>query len=245
MDVHKELVNLLKKEYDKRKLKNTSYSLRSFARFLEVDQSVLSKVLTRQRNFSFTTWDKCLTKLEVDPSIKDKIYQDWDKENAPEGVCDNNLQLLNSWKCWAVIEFLKVNSFSSHKQIADNLGIQIDEVNEIVSYLIEQKFLSKEEGEYVLLRPDNQWFSKTNTSADRRQLQKQFLKISMDSIDVVPLDKRFHGSLTMAIDPRDLPKLNEQMEKVIRKLGKYANKGSAKEVYQVTVSLFPLKGNYE
>lgn len=245
MDVQKELATLLKKEYKKRRDKNPSYSLRSFARFLGVDQSVLSKMLRRQRNFSFPMWEKCLLKLDLDLDQRENLYKGWDAEFKPQGVCESNLQTMNSWKCWAILEFLKVNNHSSHSEISKNLGIHTGEVKKIITYMIEHGFLEFNDGQFTLLRPDNQWFSQNTTSEERRDLQKQFLKRSIDSIDSVSLDKRFHGSLTMAINPKDIPKLKEKMEKIIKKLGKFANNVGAEEVYQVTVSLFPLKGQYE
>lgn len=47
------LVEILKKSFEKRRLKNSSYSLHAYSRDLELDVSNLSKILKYQKKISF------------------------------------------------------------------------------------------------------------------------------------------------------------------------------------------------
>ena len=60
---------LLKQELSSRQAKNPQYSLRAFARFLNVDPSYLSKVLHGSRCFSDKTCQEILAKLRASEEV--------------------------------------------------------------------------------------------------------------------------------------------------------------------------------
>ncbi len=62
-------LNLLKKELDSRKSRNPNYSLRSFARSLDISPSRLSEILSGQR-MSMKTANKIATKLKLNENAK-------------------------------------------------------------------------------------------------------------------------------------------------------------------------------
>ena len=62
-------LNLLKKELDSRKSRNPNYSLRSFARSLDVSPSRLSEILSGQR-MSLKMANKIATKLKLNEKTK-------------------------------------------------------------------------------------------------------------------------------------------------------------------------------
>ena len=243
-DVHKELVIFLEQEYLRRKNTNSSYSLRAFAKFLGIDQSILSKVLKRQRNLSFKTWEKCLLKLDIDPSQKGKLFRLWDKEIVSLDVDELSLKALSNWRYWAVMETLKLNENITVEVIVKKLCLSENEVVSILQDLIQLEFVCEENDKYVLLRRDNHWLSLSATAEHRRSLQKQFLLQSLKALEAIPMEERFHGSLTFAIDPKDLPTIQMKFAMFLKSLGRYANRSNAEVVYQSTLSLFPLKDSY-
>lgn len=73
----------LKSQFDKRLEKNTHYSLRSFARWLSIDPSFLSKVFSRQKVLSLEFAEKIVTKLEpLDKGIRDQFIKSVANEQA-------------------------------------------------------------------------------------------------------------------------------------------------------------------
>jgi transcriptional regulator with XRE-family HTH domain len=63
---HDYTVDLLLKEFDQRKLKNSRYSLRAYARDLGVDSSFLSKVLRGKRILGYKVAEDMRKRLSSD-----------------------------------------------------------------------------------------------------------------------------------------------------------------------------------
>lgn len=58
----------LQREFVKRRKSNRSYSLPAYAKYLDVDQCLLSKLMNGQRTISTTIAEKITPKLKIKPS---------------------------------------------------------------------------------------------------------------------------------------------------------------------------------
>ena len=58
-------VTFLRDELEKRTLRNELYSLRSFAQSLEIDPSILSKVLNRKQHLRLEVAEQVCNKLDL------------------------------------------------------------------------------------------------------------------------------------------------------------------------------------
>lgn len=229
----------LKIQYEKKIDKNPAFSLRAYAKFLNIDQSTLSKVLKGKRNISYERMRDCLIKLEASQEEINSLEIEKDQRQGDYIEVDEQSVAISDWKYWAILEFLKTQHNFELKSISDIFNIQQDEVIDILKELIGQGFIDKD---YNLLRPNNSWTNKKSTSQTRRELQKKFLSLSKYAIDNVPMDKRYHGSLTIAVDNKRVPELKERLIQLQEEFGKNAQKsGHLNEVYQVCISFFPLK----
>ena len=63
----------LKKELKRRCSRNPNYSLRAFARFLEIDVSLLSKVLRAKHTMSESTFKKIARRMKLDEVTHEKF----------------------------------------------------------------------------------------------------------------------------------------------------------------------------
>lgn len=77
-------IELLRREFDKRISKNSRYSLRAFAFFLEVHPSALSRILSGKQELSIRSCSAIFSKIElsederrsfIESVIKDKTYR--------------------------------------------------------------------------------------------------------------------------------------------------------------------------
>lgn len=71
-DVKKPLyIEYLEKSWTKKRLINSRYSLRAYARFLRIDASALSRVLSRKQELSLSASLKVVKKLEL--TMEEKV----------------------------------------------------------------------------------------------------------------------------------------------------------------------------
>jgi uncharacterized protein (TIGR02147 family) len=239
--------NYLEQEYLQRKGQNASYSWRAFVRHLGVDQSTLSKCLKGDREFSWPTIEQCLQKLSAPNEVinrfkeeREILFSDYTE------LEEDHFAALADWKYWAILEYLKMDKSPSDCKLAERFHIEVEEVEKILLKLSKLGFIRKDDEEYKLLKPNNTWVDNAKTSCARKELQRKLAKLSQAAIDEVEVDSRYHGSLTVAIDKDKLPLIKEKISAFQAEIGQFLQKKSnLNEVYQLTISFFPLTKNQE
>jgi uncharacterized protein (TIGR02147 family) len=79
------------------------------------------------------------------------------------------------------------------------------------------------------------------TSEASKKLQRQVLEMSLAALSDLPTEVRSHTSMTMAINPEDLPAAKEMITKFRRELCSFLEHNpNPLHVYQLGISLFPL-----
>lgn len=232
----------LDKIFNQRKQNNPSYSIRAFARDLEVDQSLLSKFLRKKTEFNWKTMEQCLEKL----AASDEVFRYFQtvKHNFTSDFLEleeSAISVLGGWKYWAVIEFFKIDSAPTYEKVAQRFGIELSEVEDIISTLIELEFIDYKDGHYQILKPNNSWLNNTKTTQARKKFQKSVTELSLRSIDDVPFELRHHCSLTVSIDKNRIPEFKQKLDALLVEFGKFTHKNDEiNEVYQLNLGFFPL-----
>lgn len=232
----------LRKEFVRRKRANSAYSLRAFAQFLNINQSLLSKILNGQRTLSAVMREQLRLKLKLESNSDSVGYA---------LVREDQFTLLADWYHFAILELLKTTTMKpaeklatkpTEKWMARRLGLHIQEVRAALVRLERRGFIKREEEKYVLCSPNNTWTDLNATHIARQRLQGDLLKKSQDSLEQVPFAQREHCSLTVAVDARRLPEFKQKLNQVCRELDDYFQPAGEEfnEVYQLTVSFFPL-----
>lgn len=242
---------VLQEELVERCRKNSSYSLRSFAKFLSVSPAALSDMLNGKRTITNKSIEKFGLALglglkEIEGYQKNKLRNlETPVNNNPyRQVTLDQFAIISDWYHYAMIELLKVPGFSKDiLKISRALGITKMEAQLAVERLLRLELLEyDEEGE---LRDTSSGFS-TNiseslTSQGSRKLQKQILEQSLYALENISIDQRNHTSMTMAIDPALLPEAIKRLAAFRRELCAFLeSQGNPKEVYQLSLSLFPV-----
>jgi uncharacterized protein (TIGR02147 family) len=225
--------------------KNSAYSLRAYAKYLEVDQSHLSKILKGQRSFSKDFAKSIAPKLGITPTEVKKIFSEGTK--AMPGflaLSDDELELIGEWHHFAILELIKLDAFAfNERNTAERLMIHVEEARSAIARLERLGFIQIKNGHVKLLAPNTNWSNSKETSAARKKYQRILIEKSLDAIDHVPFDKRENGSLTVAINPERLPEFKKKLEEVRQDLSEFFQADGEKnlsEVYQYTFAFFPL-----
>jgi uncharacterized protein (TIGR02147 family) len=242
--------DLLKEEFLKRKSKNSSYSLRAYAKSLGISASPLSAILNGKR--PVTSKMKTRLGLAIGLSLSDieKVQTIREYENidvAPEyqQIEIDKFDLLSSPYNFAILELFELQDFREDPEwMAKKLKIEVFQVHDALGRLTRLGFL-EENDEGRLVVSDNSTFTTSLTPGltdeSRKRFQKDILTKSLDAIDNVPIEGRDHSSVTFAINEEDLEEAKELTKKYRRDMIKLFNKRRTKTaVYQLQIGLFPL-----
>jgi uncharacterized protein (TIGR02147 family) len=243
----------LQSELARRCESNERYSLRAYARSLRIAPSALSAILNGKR--PITRNMKLRLGLGLGLSPKDVGYfQESKAEGAsPKGpaqtlefqqIALDAYAVIADWYHYAILELSHLESFQPDpKWIAKSLGITKSEVNIAVERLQRVGLLKIESGSWIDTTPNGH---ATNirgdlTSAASRKLQRQILEKSIRALDEVPIAIRNHTSMTMAINPDDLPEAKERITNFRHNLCSFLERnGKPTQVYQLAIAFYPV-----
>jgi uncharacterized protein (TIGR02147 family) len=239
--------NLLLQELTRRQTRNSSYSLRAFARDLGVGATTLSDVLADKRSLSKTNLGKVMEKLLVSPLEKEKLWDDYkDNVNRPRELDDKTVleedvfRLIADWQYFAVWSLAKIKDNQARPEwIANRLGIKKEEAEDAIERLIRLKLVRKSQGR--LVRTGNSLSTTTDIpSAAIRKHHSQNLRLAEDSLHHVPVEFREFGSVTMSVNPEKLSAAKQILLKTRKKISDLLETGEVSEVYTLSFQLFPL-----
>jgi uncharacterized protein (TIGR02147 family) len=239
-----ELHTLLNQIYEEKKKVNPRFSIRSFARLIEVDQSLLTKVLKGQRSLSSENARRCLEILKADQvAVKLNPIKKIKKINFQK-LNDSMFEMISDWEYFAVLEMFHLKDVTiSEDFVSQKMGLTLERATQILKILLDTNFIKRSQNSYILSSGDTSWAPGINerTSEAKKNLQKKLLQKSIASLDADPLEIRDHSSVTLAIKKSELPLLKTTLKDVRRQLTEMFQKsGDFDEVYQITISLFPL-----
>ena len=242
----------LQKELLRRCRKNPAYSVRAFARDARISPSALSSMLRGGRPIT----NKSRTRVGVALGLKlDEIekFKAHVHGNAKAGtalpqhryrrIAADTFALISEWQHYAILELMKTKHFSADARwIATRLGLSVHEINMAIERLLRLGLVKKTacgledqtEGFSSDLRPG------LTTAAQQRFLQAALAK-AIESIRLVPVEKRDNTSMILAVNAADLPAAREKIKKFRRTLTRSLERNSElDEVYQLSISLVPL-----
>ncbi len=233
----------LNEKFKEKKERNSSYSLRAFAKLLEVDQSTLTKVMKSQRQFLPETRGRIINKLAGDAVEAHELFAELDRRQGNYRTLEDEItEMISNWHFWAILEILKIPDFKHTTQdLVARLGISLESAEEAVKRLEILGFLKIEKPHFILLDPNTSWATTLKTTTARKALQRSFLDKSQNALEEIPFELRDHSSITLAIDVDRMTEFKEKLTEMRREFGRFAQKsGTFTEVYTLTLSLFPL-----
>lgn len=258
--------DILKQELVFRQDKNSQYSLRAFARDLEVDPGQLSKVIQGKKNISLINAANLARKItdhpikaqlffmaveysqaksaEAKAELKTKMQKlSQETMEREENVADNEFETISSWYHLPMIQLAFTKSFATTQQTAAKyFGISVDEAKMALERLTRLGFMEKKDGYY-------RRFKSLVTTTDIpslaiRQFHMQMLDKAKKALFYQPIHKRYFSSVTLRIPQAHLEDykkiINEAEDKILELSKRYENNDS-NEVYHFSSQLFSLK----
>lgn len=237
-------LKILKREFLNRKEGNPAYSLRAFARSLNVDPGLLSKILNDQRRPSVGFMQSCLDKLRMDLEEELVLFQGNGDLGANHRTLDHQgLKPISKWYFFAILDLFHLEDFENDEVwMANRVGIDVKTLRLALEILEESNHITVgEDGQYLLNTKSSNWVDFNSTSVVRRSLQKQILKQAEKAIDEVDFRLRESSSLSLPIPLEMIPEVKVMIDDFKRKVADLADQyDHADEVYQLAIHFFPL-----
>jgi uncharacterized protein (TIGR02147 family) len=216
--------NLLWSEFERRKKKNSQYSLKSFSRDLGISYPHFTRFLKGDRGFSETTVAKICMALDVAAADQHKLVAEavslWGRaesqkrrarvaaqKGAVKALNESEMNALSEWQAVAILECVGLPDFQGgESDIARRLGLQVKACKGWVAKLVQVGLLWKNiDGR--LVRADG-FFQSTDgvSSAAVRTFHRNVIEQALKRLDSEPVRKRDLSTTVMAIAHDDFPR---------------------------------------
>jgi len=245
----------LHESFELRKKKRASYSLRGFARDLNVLAPTLSSVMKGNRSLPFVMALKVSDRLELDKTSRELFLDSVIEEKKIKPArrlkkrvlqkalsLNDDLQdeILSTPLYFSVLSFLRLDIPSkTPKDIAHFFGISETQAGFIVERLYRVGML-KFEGGQLALSAEAFRTSDEKPSLAIRNAHKETLKQAAKSLDNVPLELRDFCSLRVPLNKRSIAKVKKEVRLMLERVYLMcASEKDKDEVYEFSVQFFP------
>ena len=230
--------------------KNSQFSLRAFARLVEVSPAVLSRVLSGKRKLTFNLAVRIADALVLGPVEREVLYSFYltntedqssievKKEKEVRTDCFNAMK---EWYHYGITQLLYVKNFNKDpKWIAKMLSISELEAILAIDRLIRLEILDRDENG-KLYRTSKHLSTTTDiASSGILHFQKQILEKSIESLETHDLKERDITSITIAINEDRIEEAKKEIKKFRMKMSEFLSAGEKTRVYNLGIHLIPL-----
>jgi transcriptional regulator with XRE-family HTH domain len=231
----------LRAELQRRTQLNPRYSMRSFARALDVSHSLLSLVMSGKRSPSRTL----LLKLSDLLGVKEQFFYVGPDDSSFAAKSEQmfliDFELIANWYYLAILSLLETADAQFNPDwMAARLGISKTEASLAMGQLKDLEIIAEVEGRWKQVRPPIA-MENTRSTAFTRRFQKNQLQKAIESLENDPMEIRDMSSVTFAMDPEHIDYAVRRIRNFRRELmNELENMGEAKEVYSLAVQMIPL-----
>lgn len=230
----------LKKILDERQNRNPRYSKRAFAKHCGISIGQLNDYLTGRRVCTPKTAEKIIESLNL-PAEQviefQKILER--KDDALHAISLEKFSIISDPAHFAFLALTTASNFIMDKAwIAQRLNIPSERVEKVVANLKQVGLISFID-EKIQIHHEHIITALDVPSEALRESHKTSLSRIIDNMDAVPLEKREICSVSVCIDPKNLPIVKKRALKFIEKTGRFLESGDKKEVYEINIQIFP------
>lgn len=232
-------------EFEKRSGLNPKYSLRAFARDLNIHSGTLSGILNQRRAVGAKVLKHILKSLPLTTSERRKILSEIiaGKElnsTVPPLLDEETLAIVQDWEHFAILAFLQLkNKKHSAGEISRDFNLDPARTLRVLNNLEKAGLLSRE-GNKIVSQQKSLMTSRGIPSPALREAHRQYIDKAKESLEKVGVQERDITGTTMAISSKNLPKAKELIQQFRSDLSELLEHGTPDEVYRLNIQLFPL-----
>jgi uncharacterized protein (TIGR02147 family) len=231
--------------------KNPQFSLRAFARIVNVSPAVLSRVLSGKRKLTFNLAVRIADALALGPDERDLLYSFYLSNPSTDTSIEQNkrekelsvdcFNAMKEWYHYGITQLLYLKSFKNDpKWISKMLSISELEAKLAVDRLIRLEILDHDENGLLYRTATHLTTTTDIASSGIRHFQKQILEKSIVSLVEDDILERDITSITIAINEDHIPEAKAEIKKFRMKMSEFLASGEKTRVYNLGIHLIPI-----
>jgi uncharacterized protein (TIGR02147 family) len=231
--------------------KNPQFSLRAFARLVDVSPAVLSRILSGKRRLTFNLAVRIADALNLNPMEREHLYSFYmtndsraDYQASDSAGKELTIDCFNAMKDWyhyGITQLILMKEFKEDsKWIASMLSITEIEAKMAIDRLLRLEIIDRDESGKLYRTSTHLTTSTDVASSGIRHFQKQILEKSIYSLEHDDILERDITSITVAINEDKIMEAKKEIMRFRKKLAEFLCEGEKTRVYNLGIHLIPL-----
>lgn len=231
----------LAREFSERKSRNPNYSLRAYAKALDLSPAHLSLILAGKRKVKPKSAMVLAQTLGLTPG--EVVH--WSTGSKKLKVASRELSTeefypISEWYYFAIRGLADFkDNVASAKWIAGKLGLDLKTAGDAFKKLVDLKYIEIVNGQFRQF-PDPLVTSEDIPSALIRRCHKQHMDLAARKMDSVPVDQREFFTSIVAIDPKRMKAAKKMIRDFSDKFVMEMENGRKSEVYALGIQFSPI-----
>ena len=218
---------------------NPQFSLRAFARMVNVSPAVLSRILSGKRKLTFSLATRIADALALAPD--QRIFSTNYTCATSSDLSVDCFTAMKDWYHYAITQLILLEEFrEDHKWIAKMLGISELESKIAIDRLLKLEVLDRDVSGNLFKTNMHLATSTEIAASGIKHFQKEILKKAMQALDSTDSGERNISSLTIAINENNLAEAKKEIRRFKQRMSELLTSGDKTRVYNLGVHLFPL-----
>lgn len=253
--------DFLKDSLEMRIQKNARYSLRAFARDLDIAPQILSSVFKNKKGVSTSVAVKISQRLslseqetsyfcdlvelaharsEASRKIAALRLTRYKKEIQFQMIQEDSFKVITDWYHYALLELTFVEGFKSDiNWIAKKLNISTHEARQAIERLHRLGLLEEKNGKFKKAEAHLTTTHDVPSEAIQK-FNRQILSKAADALTFQSVSERDFTTMTMAIDVKKIPEAKKRIRAFRHELTEFLETGKREEIYCLSMQLFKL-----
>ena len=239
----------LREELARRCETNPRYSMRSFARKLNIHSGALSGIMNGKRRISRKMAERISVNLLLNPDEKFDFFKPF---RNPSGASRSKkyrvldleqFRVISEWEHFAILSLIKIRGATgSIKWVSKMLRITEKKAQEAIDRLLSLGLIKESDKRFIRTWADLTTPDEISSIAIKKAHIEE-LELAKESLLSDPVERRDITSITMAIDPEKLAEAKKRIREFQDEISELLEEGEKKEVYKLNINLFPLTGD--
>lgn len=247
-------IEILKKDYEKRRQKNCRFSKRSYARTLGISSGRLTEIFNGTAPLTPKRAIEIVPNLLLDPEEKNfflrlvereydqKVDRRRKKQSFQKILSQKEFSLIADWEYFSMLALLKLKNFQNDPAwIAKKLNITLERTIEVLNDLIASGYVTSDENSGELTGH----FKSLTTSHDIpseviKKANADCIYQALEKLETIHILERDISSITIPTDPLKLREAKLLIKDFKKSMTKILNGIEPTEVYNLNIQLVPV-----
>lgn len=242
----------LKEVLGERQKLNANYSLRAFARDLNIHPATLCQVLKNTRELPLKNAHEVAEKLKLTSVEKTYFLESLYRtktglDNIKVDPIDDRYmvdlsheKVIAEWEHFVVINLFDLDGFiCSAEEVAKRLGISLHRAEVVIENLLKSGLLALQDGEIVRTQAN----LRTTEDIQNRALRDSHLEnleLGKKKLDEIAVMYRDFSAMTVAVDLKKITEAKTIIREFRQKMAALLRDGQKTDIYQMAIQFYPL-----